>query len=136
MGYYVSQTGELKIIDDATYASWVASGNPKADAYKRIPDPPAPNAYWDGKEWVIPPPYVPQSVSRFQAKAALLNAGLLDQVEAIVADPATSAMTKLAWADAVEFDRNSPTIIELSHELGLTDSEIDDLFIAAAQISI
>lgn len=135
MGYYVSTSGELKQIDDATYAAWQAAGNPKANAYTLIPDPPGPGAQWNGSEWVLPPPYVPQVVSRFQAKAALLQAGLLTQVETLIADPATDAVTKLAWAEAVEFYRNSPTIATLAAALGLTSGQIDNLFITAANIS-
>ena len=71
-------------------------------------------------------------VSRFQAKAALLAAGLLPNAEAIVAG--ADAVTQLAWAEAVEFRRNSPTITALSGALGLTDTGLDDMFRAAALI--
>jgi len=71
-------------------------------------------------------------VSRFQARAALLNAGLLDAAEAAVAQ--ADAVTKLAWADALEFRRNSPTIAALAGIVGLTDEQIDNLFIAAGKI--
>lgn len=136
MGYYVSQTGELKVIDDATYDAWVADGNPKAEAYTRIPDPPAPNAQWNGTEWVIPPPYVPQVVSRFQAKAALLQADLLDEVETFINDSATPQITKLAWAEAIEFYRQSPTILSMATALSLTPQQLDELFTQAAAISV
>ena len=70
--------------------------------------------------------------SRFQAKAALLSAGLLDAVEAAMdqADP----VAQLAWREAVEFRRNSPTIAALLVALDLTDEQLDDLFRAAMQI--
>lgn len=70
--------------------------------------------------------------SRFQAKAALLVADLMPQVEAAIAD--ADDMTQLAWAEAVEFKRNSPTIVTLAAVLGLTDGQVDDLFRAAMQI--
>jgi hypothetical protein len=81
-----------------------------------------------------PPTPIPQTVSRFQARAALYQAGLLDQVETLMSDPATDMMAKLAWADAQEFKRSSPTIATLSAELGLTDTQLDDLFRQAATI--
>jgi len=81
------------------------------------------------------PVVIPQSVSRFQAKAALANAGLLSQVETIMADPSTPAMYKLAWSDAQEFLRTSPTIAALSGLLSLTSAQLDQLFIAAATIT-
>jgi len=75
---------------------------------------------------------VPDKVSRFQARAALMQAGLLDQAEAAVAQ--AGPLAQLAWADAVEFRRTSPTINALAPALGLTSQQIDALFIAAAQI--
>jgi len=80
------------------------------------------------------PPAVPQFVTRFQARAALHMAGLLPQVEALMADPATPVLAKLAWADAQDFKRNSPTIAQMAAALGLTDQQLDDLFTTAATI--
>ena len=71
-------------------------------------------------------------VSRFQARAALLAAGLLADVESAIAD--ADPLTQLAWAEAVEWKRTSPTIAAIGATLDLTDAEIDDLFRAAAQI--
>jgi AraC-like DNA-binding protein len=80
------------------------------------------------------PPQIPQVVSRFQARAALHLAGLLDDVEAMMALPETPALAKLAWADAQEFKRNSPTVLAMSSALGMTEAQLDDLFTAAAGI--
>lgn len=77
---------------------------------------------------------VPPRVSRFQAMAALLNAGLLDQVNQIVA--ASDALTRLAWAEAVEFSRSSPLIASLAVQVGLTEMQVDDLFISAEKITV
>lgn len=82
----------------------------------------------------VPVETVPQIVSRFQARAALLLAGLLDDVEALMAAPETPALAKLAWADAMEFERQSPTIAALAGAVGLTEHDIDALFITAAGI--
>jgi hypothetical protein len=79
-----------------------------------------------------PPPPVPDVVSRFQAKAALAGAGLLASVEAALAD--ADPLAQLAWAEAIEFRRQSPTILGLAAALGLTETQVDDLFHAAAQI--
>lgn len=72
-------------------------------------------------------------VSRFQAMAALLDAGLLSQVNTALAD--AGPLAQLAWAEATEFRRNSPTIAGLAAGLGLTDTQVDDLFRAAALIT-
>ena len=71
-------------------------------------------------------------VSPFQAKTALEAAGLLTQVEGIIA--AADATTQRAWSEAVEFKRLSPTILALANSIGLTDTQIDDLFRSAAGI--
>lgn len=71
-------------------------------------------------------------VSRFQAKAALSEAGLLEAAETAVAGADT--ITKLAWAEAIEFRRNSPTIKTLADNLSLSPTQLDNLFRAAAQI--
>jgi len=74
------------------------------------------------------------SCTPFQGKAALFQAGLLDDVEALIADAATDTLTKLAWANAVEWKRNSPMIMSLSTALNMADTQVDDLFKAASQI--
>ena len=76
---------------------------------------------------------VPASVTRFQARAALLAAGLLDDVEATIAG--ADRFVQIAWADAASFERTSPTIAALAAALGLTDQQLGDLFRAAATIS-
>ena len=78
------------------------------------------------------PDPVPEVVSRFQARAALHIAGLLVQAEAAVA--AADPLAQMAWADAQEFRRNSPTIAALSASIGLTSEQVDDLFRSAALI--
>lgn len=115
-------------------------------------DAPPPNipagkvALWQGSGWafVLPPDEVqeetppvdgvPQVVTRFQARAALHLAGLLEQVEALMAHPDTPMLAKLAWSDAMEFKRTSPTIASLASTLGLSDAALDDLFTVAAGI--
>lgn len=84
------------------------------------------------KPYDPPPPVVPSVVSRFQARAALMQAGLLDQAEAAVLQ--AGPLAQLAWADAQEFRRNSPTINSLAALVGLTEAQIDALFISASQI--
>ena len=82
-----------------------------------------------------PPPAVPQSVTRFQAKAALLGAGLLEQVEVYMALPDTPAVTKLAWTETQDFERASPTVAGLAALLGLTAGQVDALFVTASGIT-
>jgi len=83
----------------------------------------------------IQSPAVPQRVTRFQAKAALLGAGLLAQVDAYMALPDTPMVTKLAWTETQDFERGSPTVAGLSALLGLTSEQVDALFITASGIT-
>lgn len=78
-------------------------------------------------------------VSRLQARAALLQAGLLDHVEKAVnggmfGGGTSDALLKMAWAEAAEFNRTSPTIAALAGLVGLNDEALDNLFRAAAAI--
>lgn len=86
--------------------------------------------------YVAPEPVnpVPQEVSRFQARAALMAAGLLDAADAAVA-ASGDAFLQLAWKEATAFPRTSPGIAALAPSLGLTEADLDDLFRAAAVIS-
>lgn len=74
------------------------------------------------------------TISPFQARGALLAAGLLEQVEALMADPQTPEIARLAWQHAQEFRRSSPTIAAMAAALGLSDEQVDTLFAAAQGI--
>jgi hypothetical protein len=92
----------------------------------------------DQPQWVGHPATIEERraamvCSRFQARAALALAGLLDQAEAIVAQG--DVIARLAWADAQEFRRTSPTILAMAGALGLAEEQIDALFEQAAAIS-
>ena len=79
-------------------------------------------------------PVVPQTVTRFQALAALHLAGKLTAVQAIMAAPEAPVLAKLAWENALSFERNSPTLASLAPMVGMTSADLDALFTAAAQI--
>lgn len=76
---------------------------------------------------------VPLVVSFFQGCAALQAGGYLDPVEAYMTGPAT-AVEKLAWRTITEIRRTSPLTAKLAVMLGLTEAQVDDLFILAATI--
>ncbi len=81
------------------------------------------------------PAPVPQTVTRFQALAALHLAGHLPAVEAIMAAPETPTLEKLAWANALSFERTSPTLASLAGAIGLTSQDLDALFTTAAGVA-
>jgi hypothetical protein len=76
------------------------------------------------------PPYL--RVTARQARLALLNAGLLDQVETAVTQAGAEA--KIYWDYSTEIHRDSPFIASIGQSLGLTDTQIDDLFVQAATL--
>lgn len=75
---------------------------------------------------------VPEEVSRLQAIIALEQAGLLDTVTAYVAQ--APKLTQLAWNNAQSFRRDSPTLLGLAQALSLTAAQLDQLFVAAADV--
>lgn len=94
-----------------------------------IPEQPTNNPDQDAKEqW-----RQSTSVSRFQAKAALHQAGLLEQVEAFMENPETDVLTKLAWQEA-SFDRSSTMVSNVATQLNLSETQVDELFEAAMEI--
>lgn len=122
MPHYKDPENKLHFIDDESFEHILPAGCVKiTDAEAEALRP-------------VPVPVVPQVVSRFQARAALHLAGLLDDVEALMAAPDTPALAKLAWADAQEFKRNSPTVQAMAAAIGLTEAQLDELFTTAAGI--
>ena len=79
------------------------------------------------------PPLVPDAISRFQGRQALRQAGLLDAAEAAISQ--ASLLIQDAWADTVEWRRDSATIALMAGALNLSDAQVDDLFRQAATIT-
>ncbi len=75
---------------------------------------------------------VPQQVTMRQARLALLNAGLLDDVEAVIA--AAGREAQLEWEYAAVVDRSNPAVATVQQQEALTDAQIDDLFREAAKL--
>ena len=86
---------------------------------------------WDGSAIVEVTP-VPASVTPRQVRLLLLSQNLLDQVEGVIA--ASDKATQITWAYASEFRRNDPLLTALASQLGLSDEQVDQFFIAAAEI--
>jgi HD-GYP domain-containing protein (c-di-GMP phosphodiesterase class II) len=75
-------------------------------------------------------PEVPDSVTPYQARQAINAAGLREAVEAAVAG--ASYEVKDAWEYALAIERASPFVAAMGSALGLTEQQIDALFISAA----
>lgn len=79
-------------------------------------------------------PAIPDVISRFQALAALMQAGLLQAVQAWASDPGTNPLHRLAFETATEFSRASPALNAGAEALGWTSDQLDDLFRTGAEI--
>ena len=89
---------------------------------------------WDGEAFSTPAPtvIVPESVTMRQARLALNGAGLLDTVSnAIVA---AGMAAQIEWEYAGTVQRGSGLVPAMASALGLTDAQIDALFITAGAL--
>ena len=104
------------------------------DDFPDAPVPPVPDKSPDEKEAEAERERLDTIVvSRFQAKAALDDAGLLDQVEDYMAGDDVPRRVLLAWQEA-SFRRGSKMVNDIGSELGLSEEKLDELFLAAQQI--
>ena len=78
----------------------------------------------------LPEP-VPQVITMRQARLQLLEAGLLDDVEALVA---LDRKSQIEWEYASEVYKQSPLIEAVKGALNLTDTQIDNMFVAASKL--
>ena len=77
---------------------------------------------------------VPQSVPMHHAKIVLSRAGRLAGAEA--AAQAAGGETLIAWTSSPSISRKSPTMRSVQGVLGMSDAEVDQLFIAAAALEV
>jgi hypothetical protein len=73
--------------------------------------------------------FVPPSVTPRQMRLALLAYGLLDTVEAFVAQQTRDV--QISWDAATMYYRADPMVVGMGHLLGLTPEDLDNLFIMA-----
>lgn len=76
-------------------------------------------------------PTVPTSITMRQARLALLNANLLDDVDAAINSLASpqKETARITWEYSTEVQRNNGLVSVLAPALGLSESDLDDLFI-------
>ena len=84
-----------------------------------------------------PVPVVPTQVTMRQARLALLTAGYLDRVQeafANIPDEQVKKAAMIEWEYAGHVERASPFTTQMAALLGLSNSDLDTLFIAAAKL--
>lgn len=90
------------------------------------------------QQWELqpePPAPVPDSVSMAQARLALLDAGLLDQVDAALAaipDPIERRAAQVRWDYETRVRYDDQLVRDLKSAFGLTSQQFDELFRLAA----
>lgn len=129
-------TGAVKQIDDeaGTAPGWVPVA-PPAVADGEV-------AVWAGTLWAVqvapvaPAPVVPASVSMRQARLALLQAGKLSSVGAVIAtlDDPQKSEAQIEWQYASAVERSSGLVATLGAALGFSEVDLDALFITAAAL--
>ena len=128
MGYYITPQGEYYEGDKADWQD------------QEVPQRPDANHTWDGSAWVpapLPAPLpAPEVVTMRQARLALLQSGLLAQVNTAIANmPGAAGDTaRIEWEFSSTVERNRPLVQSLIGALGLTESQLDDLFRLAATL--
>lgn len=109
----------------------------KADPHdQEVPQRPDANHTWNGSAWVPAPLPVPDAVTMRQARLALLQSGLLAQVNTAIANMPGAAgdTSRIEWEFSSTVERNRPLVQSLIGALGLTESQLDDLFRLAATL--
>jgi len=127
-GFYQQELAEAHVdkhivLDEPLALHWTRyAANAQRDGVVELPEP-------------VPVVRVPSSVTRRQARQALLLAGLLDDVQpAINAIPDTvqRGMAQIEWDDSQEFQRQRPLVVSIGLAIGLDSDALDQLFITAA----
>lgn len=81
-------------------------------------------------------PQIPASITMRQARLALLQSGLLTTVNAAVAAmPGVEGdAARIEWEFSGNVERNRPLVQSLAAALGLTEAQLDELFMLAATL--
>lgn len=79
-----------------------------------------------------PPPVIPDRLSRRQFRLALIDAGLLEQVETWIATQ--DIRTQAAYADSGTFLRTDEMLQQGFDGLGFTEEQVDEFFVRASAL--
>lgn len=84
------------------------------------------------------PEVVPERVSKAQGKAALIIAGIWDSVLSYLdtLQGEEKIIAELALNDTTEWKRDSPFLNQAATALGISDKQLDTLFLQASKIKL
>lgn len=107
---------EAKLVAADDIQEWIAEGN--------VPEP-----------YVEPPPGVPDTVLMYQARLALLaidiTAAMVEAVMGILPSP-QKEQAMIQWEYSPTVKRQNGFVSQIAPALGLTDAQVDQLFIVAS----
>ena len=132
--------GKFAVVENGVVVNTAVADAPLAENWIPFDESVAIGYLWDGEAFTppLPPePVIPQSVTMRQARLALLAAGLLDDVDAALAaipDATERRAAQIEWEYAATVDRASAWVGNLSSALGLTDEQLDTLFLSAGTL--
>lgn len=112
----------LALLDGQSQGKQIVAGK---DGRPELQDPPT------------PAPIVPEQVTMRQARLALLTAGYLDRVQeafANIPDERVKKAAMIEWEYAGHVERASPFTTQMAALLGLSSTDLDALFMAAAKL--
>lgn len=99
---------------------------------------------WDGVNWVlekdieeIEREYMPKCVSQRQLRTQLVLDGFdLNDVQLAINEltEPNKSIAQIAWDYAITFERDSPLLICLANNLGLTQNNVDTIFLNASKL--
>ena len=126
----VPETGDWRIIGEVT-PEFDASTQRLGDKTLTILNDESVAYVWSIVE--LPPSPVPAEIQMWQARAILSRVGLLQQVNQAVTAAANPEI-EIAWGYAPNVVRNSGFVLAMATSLGLSETQIDGLFIEGSKI--
>lgn len=131
--YLIIRQSDGRVVNTIVWDGITSFSEPGCDLVLRSTAPVGVDIGWtfNNNVWSSPEETlnVPASVTMRQARLALLQAGLLDNVEAAISIADKSVQIEWEYSNAVE--RNNSVVKQMSLVLGLTDQQIDELFVTA-----
>ena len=129
-GWYTTEVLEDRVADvePANKSTTTVSGELRANwtGYSWIDMP------YSSYEYVYREP-VPEAITMRQAKLALLTVNLLATVDEAIAT-STDETLKIEWEYATECRRDWQNLITMATALGLSEVQLDELFIEGAKL--
>ena len=118
---YITDSTGIIVEPQEYYITESPTVNPPGWYVEELPEP------------FVPPVEIPQKVTMRQARLALLGAGLLNLVEAAIEglEEPLKTQVKIEWEYSAVVERNSALVQQMASSLGLTGSQLDQLFLQA-----